>query len=366
ERGLGGRSADLTSRLDGFARDRGPRARDAAALAERWARAAGARGEDAALDDGLLLAEAFPERIAKARGPAGAYQLASGRGVTLDAAEALAREPWLAVAELGGGEARDRILLAARLDEAALKAEFRNRMTLVETLETGPGGALRAKATLRLGRLAVEERIIANPDPALIQAALLDEVRQKGLGTLRWGEASAALRARAGFLRAADPAWPDLGDSALAARLDDWLAPLLAGKTALAAINDAALEAALRALIPHDLQRRLDAAAPARWTAPTGSSFAIDYAAEGGPRLDVRVQELFGLGVHPTAAGVPLTLALLSPAHRPIQLTKDLPGFWKGSWVDVRKDMRGRYPRHEWPEDPANAAPTRRAKPRGR
>jgi len=239
-------------------------------------------------------------------------------------------------------------------------------MTLVETLETGPGGALRAKATLRLGRLAVEERIIANPDPALIQAALLDEVRQKGLGTLRWGEASAALRARAGFLRAADPAWPDLGDSALAARLDDWLAPLLAGKTALAAINDAALEAALRALIPHDLQRRLDAAAPARWTAPTGSSFAIDYAAEGGPRLDVRVQELFGLGVHPTAAGVPLTLALLSPAHRPIQLTKDLPGFWKGSWVDVRKDMRGRYPRHEWPEDPANAAPTRRAKPRGR
>ncbi len=364
ERGLGGRSADLTSRLDGFARDRGPRARDAAALAERWARAAGARGEDAALDDGLLLAEAFPERIAKARGPAGAYQLASGRGVTLDPSEALAREPWLAVAELGGGEARDRILLAAHLDEAALKAEFRDRMTLEETLETSPGGALRAKATLRLGRLAVEERIIANPAPALIEAALLDEVRQKGVATLRWGEGSAALRARVRFLRAADLAWPDLGDTALAAGLDDWLAPLLAGKTALAAISDAALEAALRGLIPYDLQRRLDAAAPARWTAPTGSSFAIDYAAEGGPRLDVRVQELFGLGVHPTAAGAPLTLALLSPAHRPIQLTKDLPGFWKGSWGDVRKDMRGRYPRHEWPEDPANAAPTRRAKPR--
>jgi ATP-dependent helicase HrpB len=364
ERGLGGRGADLSSRLDGFARDRSPRARDAAALAERWARAAGARGDDAAIDDGLLLAEAFPERIAKARGPAGAYQLASGRGVTLDAAEALAREPWLAVAELGGATARDRILLAARLDERALKAEFGDRMTLEETLETGPGGALRAKETLRLGRLAVEERIIANPDPALIQAALLDEVRQKGIGSLRWGEASAALRARVGFLRAADPAWPDLGDEALAAGLADWLAPLLAGKTALAAINDAALEAALRGLIPYDLQRRLDAAAPARWTAPTGSSFAIDYAAEGGPRLDVRVQELFGLGVHPTVGGVPLTLALLSPAHRPIQLTKDLPGFWNGSWADVRKDMRGRYPRHEWPEDPASTAPTRRAKPR--
>jgi ATP-dependent helicase HrpB len=313
-----------------------------------------------------LLAEAFLERIAKARGPAGAYQLASGRGVTLDPAEALAREPWLAVAELGGGEARDRVLLAARLDEADLRAAFADRMTREERLETSPGGALRAKETLRLGRLTVEERVIANPDPALIQAALLDEVRQKGPGVLRWGEASASLRARAAFLRAADPAWPDLGDEALIARLDEWLTPLLAGKTSLTAINDAALEGAIRALIPWDLQRRLDAAAPARWTAPTGSSFAIDYAADGGPRLDVRVQELFGLGVHPTVgAGVPLTLALLSPAHRPIQLTKDLPGFWKGSWSDVRKDMRGRYPRHEWPEDPANAAPTRRAKPRG-
>ena len=366
ERGLGGRSADLSNRLDGLARDRSQRARDAMALADRWARAAGHKGEDAAIDDGLLLAEAFPERIAKARGPAGAYQLASGRGVTLDPAEALAREPWLAVAELGGGEARDRVLLAARLDEADLRAAFADRMTREERLETSPGGALRAKETLRLGRLTVEERVIANPDPALIQAALLDEVRQKGPGVLRWGEASASLRARAAFLRAADPAWPDLGDEAVIARLDEWLTPLLAGKTSLTAINDAALEGAIRALIPWDLQRRLDAAAPARWTAPTGSSFAIDYAADGGPRLDVRVQELFGLGVHPTVgAGVPLTLALLSPAHRPIQLTKDLPGFWKGSWSDVRKDMRGRYPRHEWPEDPANAAPTRRAKPRG-
>jgi ATP-dependent helicase HrpB len=270
------------------------------------------------------------------------------------------------VAELGGGEARDRVLLAARLDEAALKSAFRDRMTVEERLETSPSGALRAKETLRLGRLAVEERIIANPDPALIQAALLDEVRRKGLSVLRWGDASAALRARVGFLRASDAAWPDLREPALIAGLDDWLAPRLAGKTSLAAVSDADLEAALRALIPWELQRRLDAAAPARWTAPTGSSFAIDYAADAGPRVDVRVQELFGLGAHPTVgAGVPLTLALLSPAHRPIQLTRDLPGFWKGSWSDVRKDMRGRYPRHEWPEDPAGAAPTRRAKPRG-
>jgi len=126
-----------------------------------------------------------------------------------------------------------------------------------------------------------------------------------------------------------------------------------------------ALDGALRTLIPWDLQRRLEAEAPARWTAPTGNSFAIDYAAEGGPRVDVRVQEVYGLAVHPDVAGVPLTLSLLSPAHRPIQTTKDLPGFWKGSWKDVRSDMRGRYPKHLWPEDPASAQPTNRAKPRG-
>jgi ATP-dependent helicase HrpB len=167
------------------------------------------------------------------------------------------------------------------------------------------------------------------------------------------------------FLRARNDAWPDLSDAALSARLEEWLPPLLGGKAALNSVTDAALEQGLRALIPWDLQRRLDAEAPLRWTAPTGASARIDYAAEGGPRVDVRVQELFGLNVHPTVGGVPLTLALLSPAHRPIQLTKDLPGFWAGSWAEVRKAMRGRYPKHAWPEDPANAQPTRRAKPRG-
>jgi ATP-dependent helicase HrpB len=283
----------------------------------------------------------------------------------VDAADALATSPWLAVAELGGGEARDRILLAARLDEAELRDAFAGRLEREERLESGPNG-LRAKETLRLGRLVLEERLIANPPPALIEAALKDEVRRRGLAALSGaGEGFETLRRRVGFLRGADPVWPDLSDDALVARLDDWLAPLLAGRRSLADLGDGALADALRTLIPWDLQRRLDAEAPARWTAPTGNSFRIDYAAEGGPRVEVRVQELFGLASHPTAAGTPLTLALLSPAHRPIQLTRDLPGFWKGSWSDVRKDMRGRYPKHPWPEDPATAMPTTRAKPRG-
>ena len=365
ERGLGGRGADLSSRLDGFARDRGPRATAAMAQADRWARQAGQRTADQPMNEGLLLAEAFPERIAKARGKPGEYLLASGRGVMMDPADALSRETWLAVAELGGGAARDRILLAARLEEADLRATFGPRMRREERLETGPTGGLRARETLWLGRLAVEERLIANPDRGLIAGALLDEVRARGVGVLPWGEASGGLRARVAFLRAIDPAWPDLGEDALARTAGDWLAPLLAGKTSLATLKDGDLESALRDLIPWDLQRRLDIEAPRRWSAPTGDTFAIDYAAEAGPRIDVRVQALFGLTTHPTVGpGVPVTLSLLSPAHRPIQLTRDLPGFWRGSWSDVRKDMRGRYPKHPWPEDPASAAPTTRVKPR--
>ncbi len=316
------------------------------------------------LDDGLLLALAFPERIAKARDGAGEFQLAGGRGVRLDPAEALAREPWLAVAELGGGAARDRILLAARLDIDAYRRMSPDALRREERLESGPGGRLRAKATLWLGALAVEERLIADPDPALIQAALRDEVRRGGLGVLPWGDGATALRARVRFLRAGDETWPDLSDEALAVGLDDWLAPLLAGKSSLAQISDAALETTLRDMIGWSLAARLDAEAPARWVAPTGTSVAIDYG-ESGPRVEVRVQELFGLDRHPTIGrGVPLALPLLSPARRPIQVTTDLPGFWRGSWAEVRKDMRGRYPKHPWPEDPLAAPPTTRAKPR--
>ena len=366
ERNLGGRDADLRHRLESFDRDRSPRARDAKTLADRWAGMAGRAGKGEPLEDGLLLAFAYPERIAKARGPTGEFQLVSGRGAFVEATDALAREKWLAIAELGGGDRRDRILLAAPLDEAELIRAFADQLVVESRLEESGGGRLRAKQITRLGRLALREQIDENPDPRLIAAALADRVRNEGLGALTWGPSADALRARVGFLRASGGDWPDLSDTALLEKLDGWLVPLLPGLRSLAALKPDALDGALRSLIPWDQQRRLDAAAPLRWTAPTGNAFTIDYTAESGPRVDVRVQEVFGLTEHPTVAGgTPLTLSLLSPGHRPVQTTKDLPGFWKGSWKDVRSDMRGRYPKHVWPEDPANTAPTARAKPRG-
>jgi len=365
EQGLGGSSPDLSDRLSRWRRENGPRAKDARMLAARWAR--GLPNGETDLDEGLLIAEAFPERIAKARGAAGEYQLANGRGAYLDAGDGLARERWLAVAELGGGETRDRILSAARLNEAALLEAFADRVEMLDEIESDDAGRIQADRVRRLGRIVIDRRRLDSPDPALIEAALIAQVRDQGFGVLPWSDASHRLRARTAFLASFGGEWPDLSDVALAAGLEAWLSPLLGGKTRLSQIDRGELHMAMRALIPWQLQARLEAEAPEAWTAPTGTRATIDYAAEGGPRIEIRVQELFGLNSHPSVAGgrVPLTLTLLSPARRPIQMTKDLPGFWKGSWADVRKDMRGRYPRHPWPEDPAAAPPTTRVKPRG-
>ncbi len=371
ERGLGGAAIDLSTRLERLAADRGPRARDARALASRWVRAAGG-GEDGDAatpdQDGLLLAEAFPERIAKARGPLGEFRLASGRGAYLDPTEALAREPWLAVGELGGGAARDRILLAAPLAETALLTAFADRLVVEARIDRDAQGRVRARRQSRLGDLVVEERAIERPDGALLRRALLQEVLSDGVGALHWGEAALSFRARVAFMARLEPGvWPDLSDETLRTTAHEWLAPLLEGRNALAQVMAGDLDQAVRDLVPWALQRRLDAEAPERFAVPTGSTLTIDYGADGGPRLEVRVQELFGLDRHPTIAGgrAPLTLALLSPARRPVQVTKDLPGFWAGSWKAVRAEMRGRYPRHPWPEDPLQAPPTTRAKPRG-
>ena len=365
ELGLGGNDTDLRDRLKGFDRDRSPRAGDARKLADRWARAAGGRQGQApsgTIDPGMLLAEAFPERIAKARGKPGEVLLASGRGAFIDPTDTLAAEPWLAIADLGGGDARDRIRLAAPLDPAMLE----HRMTVEDRLTREPSSRMVMRRIRRLGSIVVDERITGKPDRRSIIAALKAEVEAEGLRGLRWGERASALRARLAFLRVQDATWPDVSDAGLLTEREVWLLPLLEEVQSLDAIADASLEQGLRTLVPWDRQRALDDLAPQRLTTPLGSA-AIDYAAEGGPRVDIRVQELFGVTTHPAVFGgrVPLTLALLSPARRPIQMTKDLPGFWTGSWKDVRSEMRGRYPRHPWPENPGEAPPTNRVKPRG-
>ncbi|GLK74372.1 ATP-dependent helicase HrpB [Ancylobacter dichloromethanicus] len=374
ERGLGGDALDLTHRMMDFSRDRSRRTEEAQRLAERWAGEAerqvvGTRAGGDAPSPAVLLALAFPDRIARGRGDGRRFVLANGRGAALDPASSLARARFLAIAELTGTADEARILLAAELSEAEIEAEFGTAITEgVETAFDPASGALRARHLRRLGALVLAERTAPlKPGPDTAQA-LAHAAAARGLERLAWSDAQRQWLDRARFLHASAPElWPDLSWATLTATVEDWLAPALGDVTALSALDADRLGRALATLLPWESARRMETEAPTHVEVPTGSRLPIDYAAEGGPTLHVRVQELFGLTTHPSIAGgrVPLVLSLLSPAHRPIQLTRDLPAFWAGSWRDVRADMRGRYPRHPWPENPAQAEPTRRAKPRG-
>ena len=318
---------------------------------------------------GVLLALAFPDRIARSRGAGGAFLLANGRGAQVDQASALAREQFLAVGEVTGAAGQGRILLAAPLTLAEIEAHFGERIEARDEVAFDPGTAsLRARQSRRLGALTLAEQI-KKVEPTDDTARMLAQgIARLGIGRLPWTKALLQWRDRAMFLRRTEGEdWPDLSDGALAETAGDWLAPALAGKTALAQLGGDGLSEALHALLPWQLRRRLDAEAPTHFSAPSGSSVPIDYEAEEGPKLAIRVQELFGLDRHPAIAGgrVPLVIELLSPAHRPVQVTRDLPGFWRGSYAAVKAEMKGRYPRHPWPDDPLKAPPTRRAKPRG-
>ena len=379
ERGLGGTDADLSHRLERLRADRDKRAGDARRLAASWARQAEAaypplKGERRSpvahshLSDGALVALAFPDRIAKARG-GGDFTMANGRAASLPPEHALARETFLAVAEIAGRAAQARILAACALtlEEVELLAADRIE-TRDETLFDPASAALRRRRFRRLGAIRLAEQNLS-VEPTLENARVLARgIAALGVERLPWTKAQTQLRDRVGFLRAAEgEEWPDLGDAALARGAEDWLAPFIIGRANLAAIAPSDLDAALASLLPYELSRRLDAEAPAFFETPAGSRIALDYAAPNGPLLSVRVQELYGLAKHPTLARgrAAVTLELLSPAHRPIQTTRDLPGFWAGSWSEVKKEMKGRYPRHLWPDDPASAAPTTRARPRG-
>lgn len=370
ERGLGGDDIDLTHRLDNFRRDRSRRAEDARAMVKRWADTAGGSKESGKHSPGSLLALAYPDRIAKGRGGGGgAFLLANGRGGAVDPASPLAREPFLVVAELTGVAAASRILLAAPIALGEIEARFAGQIEDREAITfDSVSASLRSRRSRRLGALTLAEQsrsVTVNSESAKL---LAEGIATLGIHKLPWSKPQLQLRNRVMFLRRAEgDDWPDLSDEALAVSARDWLAPFLTGKTALSQIGADDLSGALDALISWNVRKRLDAEAPTHFTAPSGSHVPIDYEAEEGPKLAIRVQELFGLAVHPAVAGgrVPLLIELLSPAHRPVQVTRDLPGFWRGSYKDVRIDLRGRYPKHPWPDDPLTAPATRRAKPRG-
>ncbi|WP_136617448.1 MULTISPECIES: ATP-dependent helicase HrpB [Mesorhizobium] len=368
ERGLGGDGADLERRLMRFRQERSPRATAAKQLAERLARqAGGAKGSEAAFA-GPLLVHAWPDRVAKARGERGRFVLANGSGAMLDAADPLAGEPFLVVADLQGKAQNARITAAAAISEDDVRDALADSIEARrETSFDRDRRAVRVREAVRLGAITLAERMLPPPTGADADHAITDAVREHGLSLLTWSKEAQTLRQRLGWLhRGLGAPWPDMADAALIERLDDWLLPYLTGAASFAAIDAGVVSAGLATLVPHDLQRRIDTLAPTHFDAPSGSHVPIRYDGEW-PVLAVRVQELFGLDRHPAIANgaVPLTLELLSPAHRPIQTTRDLPGFWRGSWADVRADMRGRYPKHVWPENPLLAAATARAKPRG-
>jgi ATP-dependent helicase HrpB len=432
ERGLGGDSVDLEARLDQFRRDRSQRAGSARALAQRWAsqvealegkrasspsplagegRGGGSTGNTAPIvatptpnpsartassvaapqgggerkqslpdnrksftqtaediSTGGMLAFAFPDRIARNRGN-GSFVLANGRGAAVDQTSALARAPYIAVAELTGTAAQGRILLAAVIMQAEIELRFADQIETTDEILFDRGAmALRARRRRTLHAITLSEAPLALTPSAETARVLADGLMASGIDRLPWSKAAKQWRDRVMFLRRAEgEGWPDLSDDALAAQRETWLVPAIYDKTALKELAPGDLSDALLALLPWELRARLEREAPTHFEAPTGTQLPIDYEAEQGPTIAVRLQELFGLNTHPSIAkgAVPLVLELLSPAHRPVQVTRDLPGFWRGSYAAVRSDLRGRYPRHPWPEDPASAMPTRRVKPRG-
>jgi ATP-dependent RNA helicase HrpB len=367
ERGLAGNDVDLELRWRRWRSDKSPRANAARSLAAGWRRRLGI--EDAAIDEhdlGKALALAFPDRISRRRDAAGeSWSSVGGRGFRLDPSSPLARNQWLAVGEVAGHASGARILSAAAIEEQVVLELFADRLEVRHDGEFDPAtGSVTPTRSRRLGSIHLSSGPDPSPDREAIEQALLEGVREHGLDLLPWDERAIELHERAAFAHRFDTAIAALDDEMLLERADEWLAPLLAGKRRLGDIPAAALASSLEQLLGYDAMRRLDRIAPAQFATPAGSQHAIDYSATAGPTVEVRAQALFGLSKHPTVANgqVPLVLAITSPAGRPIQTTRDLPGFWGGSWRDVAKDMRGRYPKHPWPDDPASAPPTLRTK----
>lgn len=370
ERGLGGDTVDLRHRLDRFRRERGGRADDLRRMARHWVKMADGTSDETSTDRaGAVIALGFPDRIAKARGTQGTFVMANGRGAMVEPHDGLAREPYLAIAEITGGGASAHIVAAAPIaletimDEYAAHIVSRDDIVFDRTTK-----ALRARRTTRLGAIILADQTQRAPANEETKAILLHGLATLGMAALPLSKATAQWRDRVNFLRRAEgEAWPDLSDAHLMETILDWLGPYADGALSLADLQEGTIDQALRAMLDWNLQQRLDIEAPTHFDAPSGQRHPIDYDTGEDPVLAIRVQELFGLKDHPALAGgrVPLLLHLLSPAHRPLQITRDLPGFWAGSWASVKAEMKGRYPKHVWPDDPSAAVATHRAKPRG-
>ncbi|PIA66879.1 ATP-dependent helicase HrpB [Pseudomonas sediminis] len=324
---------------------------------------------------GCLLAFAYPDRIAQQRRAGGAdYRLANGRAAQFAEADALMKHEWLVVADLGSrqGQREERIYLAADLDPALFASELAEQVATLEVLDWDEReGVLRAERQRKVGELVLERQALARLDEQARCRALVGLVRRKGLELLPWTPELRQWQARVALLRELDmqqqgqSEWPDLSDAALLASLDQWLTPYLGKVNRLSHFTNLDLPSILQTLLPWPLPQRLDELAPRALSVPSGSRIAIDYT-ENPPVLAVRLQELFGLAATPRIAGgrLGLKLHLLSPARRPVQVTQDLASFWANTYLEVKKDLKGRYPKHYWPDDPLIAEPTARAKPR--
>jgi ATP-dependent helicase HrpB len=326
-----------------------------------------ASAPDGAPSAGALTALAYPDRIGQRReGQRGRFLLRNGRGARFAEPQALEGADWIVVAEVEGRGREARIFRAAALSLDEIEAHFADQVEeLQEVTWDGDAGRVVARRRRMLGALTLMEAPLRDPDPAALGRALLDGVREAGLQALPWSKDVAQLRERLDFLGRRDPeSWPDASEAALEASLEEWLLPFLSGRKTLEAIGADDLQEALLARVGWDRRSDVDRLAPTHQQVPSGSRIRIDYSRPDAPALAVRLQEVFGLTETPRIAGdVPLTMRLLSPAHRPVQVTRDLASFWRDAYFEVRKDMRGRYPKHYWPEDPLAAEPTRRTKP---
>ena len=351
ERGLGGLGEDIEARYERFIRERSAKADAARKLAQRIARLCGDNGNAEPLSIGGLIATAFPDRIAKRRDAKGEKWIsAMGRGLQLDAASPLAREEWIAVADVQGAASGARILSAAALTEEEITGRFADRIISQEILSYDKStDRVDARVQRRLGAIVLSEGKVEKPDPRAVASALLAAVHDLGIGALPWSASALALRERAQFAGV-----DSFGADALTQSAEQWLLPLLSKLNRLRDVAPSALMQALENMLGWDTRTRIDQIAPASFKSPAGTQHNIDYAAEAGPTVELRVQALFGLDSHPVVGidRIPLVLSLTSPAGRPIQTTRNLPEFWRGSWRDVAKEMRGRYPKHNWPDAP--------------